>query len=132
MQNTFNAIIHYENNHIIKSIVIIVASIIGILIRIFVVYPIRVSESRIYLESINYKKTRIKRQMYAFKNGRYLNSVETLLLMKIKKFLWNLTIVGGIKKNYSYKMVTYIIAENPSIPAKDAIKISEEMLNIDH
>lgn len=70
--------------------------------------------------------------MYALKNGRYLHSVETLLLMEIKKFLWNLTIVGGIKKNYSYKMVTYIIAENPSIPAKDAIKISEEMLNIDH
>ena len=101
----------------------------GFLIRVFLVYPIRISESRIYLESINYKKTRIKRITYAFKNGRYLNSVKTLLLMEIKKFLWNLTIVGGIIKNYSYKMVTYIIAENTSISAEDAIKMSEEMMN---
>ena len=26
-------------------------------------------------------------------------------------------------------MVTYVIAENPNITAKDAIKISEEMMN---
>ena len=129
LQNTFNAIMHYENSHIIKSIVVIAASIIGILIRIFIVYPIRIGETRIYLESINYKKTRIKRLTYAFKKGRYLGSVKALLLMEIKKFLWNLTIVGGIIKNYSYKMVTYVIAENPNITAKDAIKISEEMMN---
>ena len=129
LQNTFNAIMHYENRHIIKSIVVIVASTVGILIRIFVVYPIRVSETRIYLESINYKKTRIKRLTYAFKKERYLGAVKAMLLMEIKKFLWNLTIVGGIIKNYSYKMVTYVIAENPSITAKEAIKISEEMMN---
>lgn len=129
IQNTINSIMNYENKEAIRSIILIIASILGFLIRVFLVYPIRISESRIYLESINYKKTRIKRITYAFKNGRYLNSVKTALLMEVKKFLWNFTIVGGIIKNYSYKMVTYIIAENTSISAEDAIKMSEEMMN---
>ena len=32
-------------------------------------------------------------------------------------------------KNYSYKMVQYIIAENPNIKPKEAIKMSREMMN---
>ena len=48
--------------------------------------------------------------------------------MEFKQFLWNFTIIGGIIKRYSYKMVTYIIAENPHINPNDAIKISEEMM----
>lgn len=125
IQNTFKYIMNYTN---LESLIIIVESFIAIAIRVFIVYPIRVGENRIYLESMNYKKTRIKRLLFAFREERYLNSVKAILLMEVRKFLWNLTIVGGIVKNYSYKMVTYVIAENPSIKAKDAIKISEEMM----
>ena len=52
-----------------------------------------------------------------------------MFLNEIYKMLWNLTIVGGIIKNYSYKLVQYIIAENPNIKPKDAIKMSREMMN---
>ena len=128
-QHIIRSIMNYENKEAVKSIIVISASIAGMIVRVFLVYPIRVGESRIYLESLNYKKTRIKRITFAFHKGRYGNSVKTLLLMEVRKFLWNLTIVGGIVKNYSYKMVSYIIAENPSISAKDAIKMSEEMMN---
>lgn len=128
IQNVINSIINYENKEMLRSIIIIVTSVLGILVRIFLVYPIRVGEARIYLESINYKATKIGRLTYAFKKERYNNIIQTLLLMEVRKFLWNLTIVGGIIKNYSYKMVIYIIAENPSIKAKDAIRMSEEMM----
>ena len=128
VQNIINSVKNYQNEEVGKSILLIFTSIVGILIRIFITYPIRVGEARIYLESINYKKTKIRRITYAFKKDRYSNSVKTLLLMEVKKFLWNLTIIGGIVKNYSYKMVAYIIAENPNIKPKDAIKISEEMM----
>ena len=30
-------------------------------------------------------------------------------------FLWSLTIVGFFIKQYSYRMVPYIVAENPNI-----------------
>ncbi len=129
IQNIINSVEKFINKENLGGIVIIIASSIGLLIRIFIAYPIRVGESRVYLESINYKKTRIRRMLFAFKKERYNGTVKTLLLMEIYKLLWNLTIVGGFIKNYSYKMVTYIIAENPKISAKDAIKISREMMN---
>mgnify|MGYP002624257842 CR=1 FL=1 len=128
LQNTINSIRDYQGDKVFQSVIFIIASIMGIGIRIFLVYPIKVGESRIYLESINYKKTKIRRIMYAFKKERYIGTVKALLLMEVKKFLWNLTIIGGIVKNYSYKMVIYIIAENPKITAKEAIQISEEMM----
>ena len=129
LQNIVNSIQSFENGEILASTFLLISSLSGLLIRIFIAYPIRISESRIYLESINYKKTNLRRLSYSFKKGRYLGAVKSILLMEIRKFLWNLTIIGGFIKNYSYKMVTYIIAENPKISAKDAIKMSREMMN---
>ena len=45
------------------------------------------------------------------------------------KALWDITIIGGIIKKYSYLMVQFVIAENPEISGRDAIKISREMMN---
>ena len=129
VQNIFNSIANYKDKEAMASIILIIASIGGMLIRVFISYPLKVGEKRIYLESINYRKTRIKRLKYAFKKERYLPTVKTIFLTEIYKMLWNLTIVGGIIKNYSYKMVQYIVAENPNIKAKDAIKMSREMMN---
>lgn len=128
IQNAMNSVFNYSNNDINKNVALIIVAIIGLLIRIFVQYPIKVGEARIYLESKNYKKTKIRRIIYSFKKHRYINTVKAMFLMNLRQFLWNFTIIGGIVKNYSYKMVIYIIAENPSIKPKDAIKISEEMM----
>ncbi|MFR1605740.1 MAG: DUF975 family protein [Bifidobacterium pseudocatenulatum] len=43
-------------------------------------------------------------------------------------FLWSLTIVGFFIKQYSYRMVPYIVAENPNIEALDAIRLSRRMM----
>ena len=129
LQNIINSIANYENKEALASIILIIASIGGLLIKVFISYSIKIGENRIYLESMNYKKTRIKRLTYAFKKGRYFSSIKSMLLMEIYQLLWNFTIVGGIIKSYSYKMVKYIIAENPNIKAKDAIKMSREMMN---
>ena len=111
------------------KILIIVVAAGGMAIKIFISYPIQIGETRIYLESRNYKKTKVYRMLYPFRKGRYLNVVKSMLLMEIYQLLWNLTIVGGIIKKYSYKMIMYIIAENPQISSKDAIRISREMMN---
>lgn len=124
LQNVLNSISEHS-----VSFLLFLAAISGILIKIFISNPLLVGENRIYLESKNYKKTKINRIVYAFKKERYLSIVKTVFLMKVYKILWNFTIIGGIIKYYSYKMVTYIIAENPNIKAKDAIKMSIEMMN---
>lgn len=100
-----------------------------VLIRILFVNALKIGNSRIYLESINYPKTRLRVLAYAFREHNYNSSVSTMLLKDIYRFLWSLTIVGGIIKSYSYMMVEYINAENPRISPKDCIKVSREMMN---
>ena len=129
LKEIVNSIWNSPNKTLFQNIIIITVAFIALGLKIFISNPTLVGESRIYLESINYKKTRFRRLFYPFRKGRYKNIVLTILLMHLYKFFWNLTIIGGFIKNYSYKMVTYIIAENPNIKPKDAIKMSREMMD---
>lgn len=52
-----------------------------------------------------------------------------MLTVSIFQFLWSFTVIGGIIKKYSYYLVPYIMAENPSIKSRDAIRLSREMMN---
>jgi uncharacterized membrane protein len=54
--------------------------------------------------------------------------IKTMLLSKIFIFLWSLLlIIPGIIKSYAYRMVPYILADNPNIGAEKAIELSNEM-----
>lgn len=58
------------------------------------------------------------------KDGLVLN-----LLIGIFTFLWMLLlIVPGIMASYSYSMAHFIMAENPGMTAKEAIKASKELM----
>ncbi len=129
LQNLAASIYEFENKEVIASILTILYAFLGLLITVFIVNPLFVGESRVYLESKNYKRTKIKRIVFPFSKKNYISTVKTMLRFKIYKILWNLTIIGGFIKTYSYKMITYIVAENPTISSKDAIKMSREMMN---
>ena len=131
IQNFVKSIVDDESKiHSARAILIIFTSI-GIFVRILFINPIQVGQKRLFLESINYKKTKFWTLTYPFKlkKKRYKNTAETMLTVRIYQLLWNITIIGGIIKHYSYFMVPYIIAENPKIEAKDAIKMSQIMMN---
>ena len=51
-----------------------------------------------------------------------------MMMRYIFQALWNLTIVGGIIKYYQYKMIPWILAENPYTPMRDCFRISREMI----
>ena len=54
----------------------------------------------------------------------------TYFRIYINVFLWSiLLIIPGIIKAYSYSLVTYILADNPNISSKDALKLSEDMMH---
>lgn len=129
LQNLGNYFANYKDKELATNVFLLIISFFALCIEVFISYPIQIGESRIYLESRIYKQTRLKRITYAFKKGRYKNSVKSVFLMEIYMFLWRFTIIGAIIKSYSYKMVKYVVAENPSIKPKDAIKISREMMN---
>ena len=59
---------------------------------------------------------------------RWLRASLTMLLAAILEILWWMTIVGGAIKRYSYFMVPFIVAENPDIKPRQAIRLSRQMM----
>lgn len=60
---------------------------------------------------------------------RWTRAALTLLLETVYETLWQLTVVGGIIKHYSYFLVPFIVAENPDIRPRDAITLSRRMMD---
>lgn len=65
-----------------------------------------------------------------FKSGHYGNQVLTMFLMNLYIALWSLLLfVPGIIKSYEYRMIPYILAENPGMDRKEAFAISKRMMD---
>ena len=107
-----NSVLNNENNTTAIAVIISVMASISLLIKILITNPLIIGERRLFLESIYYHKTKLRTLIAPFKKNKYGNAVRTVLLKNIYQVLWNVTIIGGIIKNYSYKMVTFIEAEN--------------------
>lgn len=59
----------------------------------------------------------------------YNPSMVSMLLVDVYTFLWTLLfIIPGIVKAYAYRLVPYIIYENPSLPPAEALRISEQIM----
>jgi uncharacterized membrane protein len=60
----------------------------------------------------------------------YMNKVKVIFFTAIRIALWTLLfIIPGIIKAYEYRLVGYIVAENPYIETKDALKMSSDLMN---
>ena len=66
---------------------------------------------------------------YAFKSGNYGNVILIMFLRDLYTFLWSLLfVIPGIIKSYEYRMVPYILAENPGMNRQEAFLISKKMM----
>ena len=64
----------------------------------------------------------------AFNSEEYFGILKTQFLRGLYNFLWSLLlIIPGIIKSYEYKMVPYILSEEPNIPSDEAIRMSRFM-----
>ena len=101
----------------------------GLLFRIFVGNLFEVGGCRFYEENSEHK-TRIAWIIDRFRNGAYLRNVVTIFLRDLYTLLWMLClIIPGIVKSYEYKMIPYILAENPQISRKRAFELSKQMMD---
>ena len=106
----------------------VVGSLIGCALMLLVINPLAVGGARFFLANSN-APAGVGELGYGFKKG-YGRVVGGMFLMGLFRFLWSLLlVVPGIIKAYSYRMVPYILADDPSIGAKDAITRSREMMD---
>lgn len=102
--------------------------IVAILVSVFVINPLEVGTSRFFLMSLK-EDTPIRDVLYAFDNG-YMNAVKILFMRNLKTFLWSLLfIIPGIVKAYEYRMIPYLLAENPELTSEEAFRLSRELMD---
>ena len=108
--------------------IIIILGIIWLLLTIFVFNPLKVGVQKFFIEN-HYSNSGLSSLLWAFKTN-YSNTVKTMFLMQVYLFLWSLLFaIPGIIKSYSYRLVPYILADNPDMNSDDAITLSREMMN---
>lgn len=96
-------------------------------LRIFIGYSLEVGGRRYFVKSVQSQDNK-KCFRFGFDGENYGGIVKTMLLTDVFIFLWSLLlIIPGIVKSYSYRMVPYILADNPNIGVKKAIALSNEM-----
>lgn len=115
-----------------ENILSIMIPTIGVLVfilvlRIFLGYLLEVGGRKYFIQSAQNVDNR-KCFTFAFSGQNYMGIMLTMLLKGVQNFLWFLLlIIPGIVKSYSYRMVPYILADNPNIGCKKAIKLSNGM-----
>ena len=108
--------------------ILIVIVVMGILLHIFLLNPLQVGVQKFFIDN-HYSNPGIGSIGFAFKTN-YLNVVKTMFLADIYLILWSLLLViPGIIKGYSYRLVPYILADNPDMSSDDAITLSREMMD---
>ncbi|MFA9379783.1 MAG: DUF975 family protein [Acetanaerobacterium sp.] len=94
---------------------------------VFIVNPIQVGKTRYFVQS-RLRVSRFSLMFSSFQRNAYLGAVKTMVLRDVFLFLWYLLlIIPGIIKSYAYRMVPYILADNPNIGASRAIELSNQM-----
>lgn len=96
-------------------------------LRVFAGYHLEVGGRRYFIR-LTHDESDMNALGYGFKKGRYVNIIWAMLWRGLLVFLWSLLlIIPGIIKAYAYRMVPYILADNPELDYKRAVKLSDHM-----
>lgn len=111
------------------GMVALVSALWQILLKVFLTAPLDVSVKRFLLFNRSSDQADLKELSFAFRYS-YLNIVRTLFFQDLYIFLWSLLLwVPGIVKSYEYRMIPYLLAENPNLSAEEAFAASKKMMD---
>lgn len=113
---------------IIGIILIALVVIIAIsLLRIFLGYILEVGGRKYFIGAAQ-DNSDMNSIGFGFDKTRYFKIIKAMFYKGVLTFLWTLLlIIPGIVKSYAYRMVPYILADNPNIGTKRAVELSNEM-----
>ena len=107
-------------------IVLIVAAV-AIAIYVFVLSPLEVGAQRFFVRNLN-QRSEVKELAFGYDNN-YKETVKTLFLRDLFIMLWALLlIIPGIYKSYEYRMIPYLLAEDPAMTKDRAFSESKRMM----
>jgi uncharacterized membrane protein len=108
--------------------VITLIIIVSVLLRIFLYNPLKVGGLSFFKMNVIDPPADLNDISAGFKN--YLHTFVTLFLMDLFNALWFcLFIIPGFVKAYSYRMVPYILADEPDLSPTETITRSRQMMD---
>lgn len=116
------------NNSISHGIIMIAAGVVLFFFWLLFQNIVEVGKMRFFLENREYPETKFGRIFFIYRIKRLGNVAKVMFMRFLFLTLWWITIVGGIIKSYSYRMVPMIMAENPSLGWSEAITLSRKLM----
>lgn len=106
----------------------LVVSLIVFVIKLLVTYPIQIGKNN-YFMGIRREEKSLDSLILIYKSGFLKETVITMFCKGLFQFLWSLLfVIPGIIKSYEYRMIPYILSENPQITRKRAFELSKTMM----
>lgn len=124
----WDAISSFHINQVELGVALCITAMIAFAFTIFIADPLIVGGKKYFLKAREGSNTKVGVIGEVFQKEHWLNIAIIMFLRNIYNALWYLTIVGGVIKTYEYRMIPYILAENPKIQRKQAFKLSKEMM----
>ena len=118
----------FKSRELVSILLVLASTLVTIFIWIFLKNVYVAVLRRMFLEARFYEKLPASHVLHFRIYGRWIRASLAMFRASLYEILWWFTIVGGVIKRYSYLMVPYIIAENPDIKGKEAIKLSRRMM----
>ena len=113
---------------ILFIVIFIIGMLIGFAIKLLIVYPIEIGKNNFFMGIREEEKT-LDSLIFVYKSGQLKNSIITMFMKGLFQWIWTLLlIIPGIIKSYEYRMIPYILSENPGISRKRAFEISKQMM----
>lgn len=110
------------------GILLIIGAVLSFAFTILIADPLIVGGKNYFLKARKNDNAKVGEMGTVFRKKHWLNVAMIMFLRNIYNALWYLTIIGGFIKTYEYRMIPYILAENPTIKRKEAFQLSKQMM----
>lgn len=124
----WDAVTSFNIHHTRLGVALCISAVLAFAFTVLIADPLIVGGKRYFLKARKGSNTKIGVVGEVFQKEHWLNIAIIMFLRNIYNALWYLTIVGGIIKTYEYRMIPYILAENPKIKRKEAFILSKQMM----
>ena len=124
----WDAFTYFQFHQTLIGVFLCISSVIAFLFTVLVADPFIVGGRKYFLKARRGSNTKIAVVVEVFQKEHWFNIALIMFLRNIYNALWYLTIVGGVIKTYEYRMIPYILAENPKIKRKEAFELSKQMM----
>ena len=100
---------------------------IAVVIKALIFNPIELGCKRFFRKNLD-EPAQMSNVMFAF-DSNYKSIAKTLFMRDLYTFLWSLLlIIPGIVKVYEYRMIPYLLSENPEMSMEDAFAESKRLM----